>query len=142
MKEVGIVGIELQAAVDAFKAGTEFVKPSPYVDRWDQTMSPLPGNQRPTTDFLVNVSLDNLVFWTYIGNRTVFEPPSKHLPRLQKIMEDDRTLLRAGKLPAKQHFVGSVKKHAATHRVALPQVERTNSRCGFTEMRIVVRDFV
>ena len=35
-------------------------------------------------------------------------------------MEGDRTLLRAGKLPAKQHFLGSVKKHAATHRVALP----------------------
>lgn len=35
-------------------------------------------------------------------------------------MEGDRALLRAGKLPAKQHFIGSVRKHAATHRVTLP----------------------
>jgi hypothetical protein len=120
MKEVGIVAIELQAAVEAFNAGTEFVNPSPYVNRWDQTLSPLPGNQRSATDYLVNLSLDNLVFWTYFGNRTIFEPPRKHLPQLRKIMEDDRALLRAGKLPAKQHFIGSVRKHAATHRVRLP----------------------
>jgi hypothetical protein len=120
MKEVGIVGIELQAAVEAFNVGTEFANPSPYVNRWDQTMSPLPGNRRSPTDFLVNVSLDNLVFLTYIGNRAVFEPPRKHLPQFRKILEADRALLRAGKLPAKQHFIGSVKKHAATHHVALP----------------------
>jgi hypothetical protein len=120
MKEVGIVGIELLAAVDAFNAGSVFVNPSPYVDRWDKTLSPLPGNQRPNTDFLVNVSLDNLVFWTYLGNRRVFEPPREHLAQLRAILEADRTLLRAGKLPAKQHIVASVKKHAATHRVALP----------------------
>jgi hypothetical protein len=121
MKEVGIVGIELQAAVEAFNVGTEFANPSPYVNRWDQTMSPLPGNRRSPTDFLVNVSLDNLVFLTYIGNRAVFEPPRKQLPQFRKILEGDRALLRAGKLPAKQHFIGSVKKHAATHRVALPR---------------------
>jgi hypothetical protein len=141
MKEVGIVGIELQAAVNAFNTETEFVNPSPYVDRWDRTLSPLPGNRRSTTDFLINVSLDNLVFWTYAGNRTIFEPPRKHLPQLRKIMEDDRTLLRSGKLPAKQHFIGSVKKHAATHRVALPEgredefalwIYRDSNRCpGF-----------
>jgi hypothetical protein len=120
MKEVGIVGIELQAAFDAFNAGTEFVNPSPYVNRWDQVLSPLPGNQRPATDFLVNVSLDNLVFWTYIGNPPVFAPPRHHLPQLRAIMEADRKLLRSGKLPAKQHFMKSVKNHAATHRVTLP----------------------
>jgi hypothetical protein len=120
MKEVGIVGIELRAAVDAFSAGTEFVNPSPFVDRWDKTMSLPPGHQRPVTDYLVNVSLDNLVYWTYKGNRTIFEPMRKQIPQLRKIMEDDRTLLRTGKLPAKEHFVGSVKKHATTHRVKLP----------------------
>ena len=105
MKEVGIVGIELQAAVEAFNVGTEFANPSPYVNRWDQTLSPLPGNRRPLTDFLVNFSLDNLVFFTYIGNRAVFEPPRRQLPQFRKILEDDRALLRAGKLPAKQHFI-------------------------------------
>jgi hypothetical protein len=67
MKEVRIVAIELQAAVDAFNAGTEYVSPSPYVNRWDQTLGSLPANQRPATDCMVNMSLDNLVFWTYIG---------------------------------------------------------------------------
>jgi hypothetical protein len=117
MKEVGIVGIELQAAVEAFTAGTEFANPSPYVNRWDQTMSSLPGN-RPL--FLIDYSLENLVFLTYIGNRAVFEPPRRQLPQFRKILEGDRALLRAGKLPAKQHFILSVKKHAATHRVTLP----------------------
>jgi len=120
VKEVNIVGIELQAAVEAFTAGTEFVNPSPYVNRWDQTLSTPPGNRRPVTDLLVNVSLENLVFWTYIGNPTVFEPPHKHLPQLRNIMEGDRALLRSGKLPAKQHFMSSVRKHAGTHRVKLP----------------------
>jgi hypothetical protein len=120
MKEVGIVGMELRAAVDAFTTGTEFVNPSPYVNRWDQTLSPLPGNRRPIASFLVNMSLDNLVFLAYTGNQAVFAPPRHHLPRLRAIMEADRQLLRAGKLAAKQHFAGSVRKHAATHRVALP----------------------
>lgn len=120
MKEVGIVGIELQAAVHAFNAGTEFVNPSPYVNRWDQTLSPLPGNRRPIVSFLINMSLDNLVFLTYTGNRAAFAPPRHHLPRLRALMEADRDLLRAGKLAARQHFLGSVKKHAATHRVTLP----------------------
>jgi hypothetical protein len=120
MKEVGIVGIELQAAVDAFNAGTEFVNPSPYVNRWDQTLSPLPGNRRPIASFLINMSLDNLVFSTYMGNQAVFAPPRHHLARLRALIEADRQLLRAGKLAARQHFVGSVKKHAATHRVVLP----------------------
>ena len=100
MKEVGIVAIELQTAVDAFNAGTEYVSPSPYVNRWDQTLGSLPTNRRPATDYLVNVSLDNLVFWTYIGNRPAFAPPRQHLPQLRKIIEDDRVLLRAGKSPA------------------------------------------
>ena len=121
MKEVGIVAIELQAAVEAFGVGAEFRKPDPYVNRWDQTLSPLPANRRSAADYMVNLSLDNLVFWTYQGNPAVFAPPRQHLPQLRKTIEDDRALLRAGKAPAKQHFVKSVKNHAATHRVTLPQ---------------------
>jgi hypothetical protein len=120
MKEVGIVGIELQAAVDAFNAGTEFVNPSPYVNRWDKTLSPLPNNQRPPADLLLNMSLDNLVYLTYTVNPSIFAPPRHRLAQFKAIMEADRKLLRAGALPAKQHFKSSVVKHAATHRVTLP----------------------
>jgi len=101
MREVGIVKIELQAAVEAFTAGTEFVNPSPYADRWDQTLGSLPGSQRVQTDYMVNLSLDNLVYFTYLANQ--------------------RALLRAGKLPPRQHFITSVKKHAASNRVPLPE---------------------
>jgi hypothetical protein len=125
MKEVGIVGIELQAAVDAFNAGTEFANPSPYVSRWDETLTAPPGARRPATGFVVNLSLSNLVYSTYIGNRAVFGPPRERLARFRRILDDDRSLLRAGKLPAKQHFIGSVKKHAATHHVALPTGRET-----------------
>jgi hypothetical protein len=121
MKEVGIVGIELQAAADAFNAGIEFVNPSPYVDRWDRTLSPLPGNRRPIHDYLVGISLDNLVFAIFSTNRSIFEPLREKLAQFQRIIEADRALLRAGRLPAKQHFIDSVKKHAATHRVTLPK---------------------
>jgi hypothetical protein len=125
MKEVGIVGIELQAAADAFNAGTEFAKPSPYVNRWDETLGALPGNRGPVAKLLVNLSLDNLVYSTFTGNRAVFGPPRERLAQFRRIVDGDRALLRAGKLPAREHFVSSVKKHAATHRVVLPASRET-----------------
>jgi hypothetical protein len=120
MKEVGIVAIELRAAVEAFVAAAEFQNPSPYVDRWDQTLSPLPGGRRPLADYMVDLSLDNLVFLTYSANPQVFAPPRRYLAPLRRIMDGDRALLRVGKLPARQHFLNSVRKHAETHRVILP----------------------
>jgi len=123
MKEVGIPRIELRAAVEAFTIGTEFVNPSPYVDRWDQTLSPLPGGRRAQTDYMVNLSLDNLVYLTYLGNRPAFAPPRHHLPQLRRIIDGDRALLRAGRLPARQHFITSLKKHAVSNDVTLPEGE-------------------
>jgi hypothetical protein len=64
--------------------------------------------------------LDNLVFLTYLGNRSVFAPPRRFLAPLKMIMDGDRVLLREGKLPARRHFLSSVKKHADRHGVRLP----------------------
>lgn len=143
MKEVGIVGIELQAAVVAFTAGAEFAKPSPYVSRWDRTLSSPPGNVRPITEYMVNLTLDNLVYLIYLGNRTVFAPPRRHLPQFIRNLENDRAGLRAGRVPSKQHFINAVRKHAATHHVTLPQgreddfarwVYRNPNRCPGTRL--------
>lgn len=51
---------------------------------------------------------------------SVFAPPNQHLPALKSLLVEDRNLLRTGKAAAREHFISSVKKHAATHRVSLP----------------------
>jgi hypothetical protein len=120
MKEATIVALELQAAVDAFNLGSEYESPSPFVTRWDRTLLEIPG-KRSSTESLVNLRLDDIVFLMNLASPHVFAPPAQHLERLRKILEDDRALLRTGKAPAKQHFVRSVKNHAATHRIRLPE---------------------
>jgi len=120
LREVSIFAIELQAAIDAFATGTEYRDPSPYVRRWDHTILNAPGEQRPVEDNVVGQRLDKLVFLISLSRPDVFAPPRHHLPMLQTIIESDRNLLRSGKMPPKQHFTISLKKHAASHRVALP----------------------
>lgn len=121
LREVSIFAIELQAAIDAFAAGNEYRDPSPYVRRWDHTILNAPGEQRPVEDYVVGQRLDNVVFLINVSRPDVFAPPRRHLPTLQTIIEGDRNLLRSGKLPPKLHFTVSLKKHAASHRVAPPQ---------------------
>jgi hypothetical protein len=120
MKEATIVALELQTAVECFNLGNEYESPSPYVNRWDRTLSEIPGEQS-STDNLVNLRLDDIVFLINLYSPRVFAPPTQHLGRFRQILEDDRALFRAGKAPAKQHFVRSVKNHAATHRIRLPE---------------------
>jgi hypothetical protein len=121
LKEVTIIAIELQAAVDAFSVGTEYRPPSPYVRRWDHTLATPPDQRGTGSDNIVGLRLDDIVFLINLSNPGVFSPPRHHLATLQHIVESDRALLRAGQLAAKQHFILSVKKHAASHRIRLPE---------------------
>ena len=121
LREVSILGIELEAAVNAFVAGTEYRDPNPYVRRWDHTLMAGPGERRPQENNVVGLRLDDLVFLIKVTRPDIFSPPQQHLPTLQTIIANDRVQLRAGQAPAKQHFVSSLQRHAASHRVALPQ---------------------
>jgi len=42
------------------------------------------------------------------------------LPTLITLLRQDRELLRSGKVPAREHFMRSIKKHAEYHKVPLP----------------------
>ena len=120
IKEVTIVRAEIQAAVDAFTRGIEYEGCSVYVTRWDRTLSTLPGQRRSAADGLVNLRLDDIVYYISRVTPHVFGPPDQHLPRLRAQLEQDRASLRTGQAPARRHFIGAIKRHAATHGVALP----------------------
>ena len=120
LKEATVVAIEIQCAVDAFNGGTEYGSCSPYVPRWDYTLMRPSGGQRPATENWVNFRLDEMVYYIYHTRPDVFAPPEHHLERLQMQLQRDRELLRAGKAPARQHFIRSIKNHAVTHRIPLP----------------------
>jgi hypothetical protein len=121
IKEVAIVGMEIQAAVQAFNTGTEYQPVSPYVVRWDRTILPMPGQINPEYERLIGLRLDEIVYDVFRFQPQVFAPPNHQLPTLIALLEQDRALLRAGRAPTKQHFFNAVRKHAASHRVNLPQ---------------------
>jgi hypothetical protein len=121
VREITIVGEELRAAVASFIAGIEPAALSPFTDRWDRTMVPLPDGRRGIADMLVGFRLDEIVHATYRVNPQLFAPPEQYLPALRGLLAADRDLLRNGQAPAREHFVRSVKKHAERHRVSLPE---------------------
>ena len=120
VKEVTIVAVEIQSAVDSFNAGTEYQPCSPFVSRWDRTLMTLPGGRVSIADRLVGLRLDEIVYYMYRVDPQLFAPPGRYLPALQALLEEDRSLLRKGQAPARKHFVRSIRKHAASHHVSLP----------------------
>lgn len=116
MREVTIVASEIQSAVDAFNSNLEYVACSPYVRRWDYTL----GRDEPPTANWINFRLDEIVEHINRERPDVFAPPERHLPRLQRLLHDDRVLLRAGQVPNRQHFSHALRNHAASHRIDLP----------------------
>jgi hypothetical protein len=120
IKEITVVAEELGTAVTSFIAGVEPAVLSPYTDRWDRTMVPLPDGRRGTAEMLVGFRLDEIVHAIYRINPQLFAPPEHYLAALRALLEADRDLLRKGQAPAREHFVRSIKKHAQSHRVLLP----------------------
>jgi hypothetical protein len=120
LKEVAIVAMEIQSAVDAFNGGAEYAGCSPYVTRWDRTLMEPPGRQRSAADDWVNLRLDEIIYLINRARPDVFAPPDRHLPALQTLLEQDRASLRAGQAPARHHFARSIKNHATTRGVPLP----------------------
>jgi len=120
LAEVRVVGIEIQAAVEAFKAGTEYKDLSPYVSRWDGTLMTQTRNLAEDFKQLVGLRLDNIVHDVFRYQPQAFAPLHEALPNLVTLLRQDRELLRDGKVPAREHFLRSIKKHAAYHKVTLP----------------------
>jgi hypothetical protein len=111
LRDVGILADEIQAAVEAFNAGAEYQAPTPYVRRWDDTLS-MPGqHQSPAADW-VNFRLDDIIYALKGTRPDVFAPPAHALPKLQEQFENGRNQLRAGRAPARQHFIDSTKQRA------------------------------
>jgi hypothetical protein len=121
LKEATIVAVEIQAAVAAFTTGTEYQNPSPYVTRWDGTLVTPPGERGLAAENLLNLRLDDIIDLISRTRPDVFAPPAHHLGTLREIAAKDRALLRVRKAPSRENFTSSVKKHAATHGVRLPE---------------------
>ena len=111
---------EIASAVEAFNSGTPYHAPDVFVRRWDYTLIPLPGGQRSEIEQLVNIRLDDIVYWIYLARPATFAPPERFLQVLQRQFEEDRRAWQAGQAPARQHFIRVVKKHSATHGIRLP----------------------
>jgi hypothetical protein len=111
---------EIQSAVDAFNGGTTYHNPSTFVRRWDETLIPLPRQQVSAIEQLVNVRLDDIVYWMYRARPAIFAPPARFLGTLRRQFEDDRQALQSGEARPEEHFIRGVKKHSASHRIQLP----------------------
>lgn len=120
LREVTVVAFEIQAAIDAFNNGLEYRSPSMYVRRWDHTLAMLPGQQRSATDNWINLRLDEIIYYIFRISPHVFAPPEHHLAALQRLLQQDRDLLRAGQVPARKHFITSVKRHSERWGLRLP----------------------
>jgi hypothetical protein len=120
LKEATIVAIEIQTAVNAFNAGAEYPGCSPYVPSWDKSLATPPGQDEAQAENL-GLRLDDVVGYISCARPDIFTPPPRrYVEALQAMFQADRALLRAGRAPARQNFIESVKKHALSHRVGLP----------------------
>jgi hypothetical protein len=120
IQEILVPRREIENSVDAFNSGNAYCNPNPFVRRWDETLMPLPGGQRAEMEQLVNVRLDNIVYWIFQSNPAIFGPPERFLGALRRQFEGDRRALQAGQAQAEEHFYRAILKHATTHRVQLP----------------------
>lgn len=121
LREIKVVAIEIQAAVEAFTSGTEYEDVSPYVSRWDRTLMTQSGNITAHFEKLVGLRLDEIVYEVFVYQPQAFAPLYEKLPHLVTLLQQDRDLLRAGQVPVREHFIRAVKKHADYHKVRLPK---------------------
>jgi hypothetical protein len=119
IREVSIIAQEIQSALDAFNNGTECQSCSVYVNRWDETFT-FPGQRAPAHN-LVNLRLDEIVYDIFRNRPDVFGPPPEHhLGTFRANLDRDRPLLRAGRLPAREHFIVVIRNHTARWRLPSP----------------------
>lgn len=120
VRETSIPSRELELAVDAFNGSSAYRDHNVFVRRWDETLMPLPGGRDSEIDQLVNIRLDDIVYWIYRTQPAVFAPLDRYLRALQMQFEADRRALQVGQAEAEEHFARVVRRHSATHRIELP----------------------
>jgi hypothetical protein len=120
IQETSIPLRELESAVDAFNGRTVYRDPNVFVRRWDETLIPLPGGRVSEVEQLVNVRLDDIIYWIYRTRPAIFAPLERFLQTLQRQFDEDRRAFQAGQAPAEEHFARVVRNHSATHRIQLP----------------------
>lgn len=121
MRNVGIFGDEISAAVDAFDKGTAYQAPTPYVRRWDATLEPIRDHQFPSTADMLILGLDEIIFLINHSNPGVFSITPNHLALLQAQFQNDRALHMAGQAPARLHFSRALRSHADSRKICLPR---------------------
>jgi hypothetical protein len=120
IQEILIPRHEIENALDAFNSGNAYANPNPFVRRWDETLVPLPDGQRSEMERLVNVRLDDIVYWIFQSQPAIFGPPERFLGILRRQFEEDRRALQAGQAQVEEHFYRAILKHATTHNLQLP----------------------
>jgi hypothetical protein len=126
IKEVPIIAMEINAAIDAFKNGKEYQNPNMYVDKWDQTLSLPPGIPASALDDQRKVPLHVIIWWMFRVNPQVFAPPSQHLSTLKKLTQLNRDRLLIQKSSPEELFRNSVMNHAQTGKIDIPKNQEDN----------------
>ena len=121
IRTVGVFGDEIQAALGAFTNGTAYQAPMPYVQRWDATLESMPGQRFPSTVDMLILKLDEIVYLMSRSNPGLFKVDPNHTASLQVQFQNDRVQLRARQAPARDHFIHTIRNHAATRGINLPR---------------------
>jgi hypothetical protein len=120
IREALIPRDEIRSAVVAFNNRTVYGNPEVFVRRWDEALVPLPGQESSVINELVNVRLDDIVYWIYQARPNIFATFERHLGTLQRQLDEDRRALQARRAPAEEHFIRTVRNHSATNHIELP----------------------
>jgi hypothetical protein len=121
IKEVSVIDLEIQAAVEGFTRGVEYQDVAIYVNRWDATLRLPPGQVRALYERFVGLRLDNIVHDAYRNRPEIFAQPEQHLPLLQRTFEEDRNRLAKGEAAPRNHFVNVFRRQAQSSQIALPR---------------------
>jgi len=117
LREAGITNAELKEAVAAFSEGREFVRPDPYVDRWDETVV-VEGSSPARV--LVNQKLDDLVFMLW-RQRALSPVHRRWGAILRQQFKQDRGLPARVRKGIRKNFRQALRRHLAMFSIAHPE---------------------
>lgn len=92
-----IWNLELKEGLAAFNQNREYCQVSPFVDRFDETLS---DRRPPPTKIFLNFSLAETIFELWIKNPKLFDILHQYTKPLQRVFELDRELTKP---PALRH---------------------------------------
>jgi len=117
LREGGITNSELKEAVEALAEGREFIRPDPYVERWDETVvveGPSPARM------LVNQRLDDLIFMLW-RQRALSPVHRRWGTILRQQFKQDRDLPARVRKAAGKNFRQALRRHLAMFSISYPE---------------------